>query len=69
MSSAPRPGRGATPTASRSASKLGDSDKPTRAASKDSLKQKMLLKKEETCQPSKAEEVRYNAHRTHGHEY
>ena len=67
MSSTSRPGRGGTPTAGRSASKLGDGDKPTRAASKDSLKQKMMLKKEETPQPSRAEEVRYATHRTSGH--
>ncbi|XP_014561602.1 hypothetical protein COCVIDRAFT_33585 [Bipolaris victoriae FI3] len=56
MSSTSRAGRGGTPTASRSASKLADADRPTRAASKDSLKQKMLMKKDEAPQPSKAEE-------------
>ena len=67
MSSTSRAGRGGTPTATRSASKLGDADKPTRAASKDSLKQKMLLKKEETPQPTKAEEVRHATHGTQAH--
>jgi hypothetical protein len=58
MPSNSRAGRGGTPTASRSASKLIDQDKPTRAASKDSLKQKMLSKKDEPTQPSRADEVR-----------
>ena len=57
MSSSSRTARGSTPTASRSASKLDDADKPTRAASRDSLKQKML-KKDEAPRPSKPEEVR-----------
>jgi hypothetical protein len=56
MPSNSRAGRGGTPTASRSASKLIDQDKPTRAASKDSLKQKMLSKKDEPTQPSRADE-------------
>ncbi|EOA80910.1 uncharacterized protein SETTUDRAFT_157881 [Exserohilum turcica Et28A] len=56
MPSTSRAGRGSTPTASRSASKLGDADRPSRAASKDSLKQKMLAKKDDTPQPSRAEE-------------
>ncbi|EDU45409.1 conserved hypothetical protein [Pyrenophora tritici-repentis Pt-1C-BFP] len=51
-----RTGRGGTPTATRSASKLVDQDKPTRAASKDSLKQKMLSKKDDAPQPSRADE-------------
>ena len=59
MPSNSRPGRGGTPTTVRSASKLVDhQDKPTRAASKDSLKQKMLAKKDDTPQPSRADEVR-----------
>lgn len=61
MPSTSRAGRGSTPTASRSASKLGDADRPSRAASKDSLKQKMLAKKDDTPQPSRAEEVRPRA--------
>ncbi|KAL1793150.1 hypothetical protein ACET3X_008132 [Alternaria dauci] len=56
MPSSSRAGRGGTPTASHSASKLIDQDKPTRAASKDSLKQKMLTKKDEPPPPSRAEE-------------
>ncbi|KAF1836598.1 hypothetical protein BDW02DRAFT_220514 [Decorospora gaudefroyi] len=55
MPSNSRTARGSTPTASRSASKLGDADKALRAASRDSLKQKML-KKDETPQPSRSEE-------------
>ncbi|RAR04901.1 ring finger domain-containing protein [Stemphylium lycopersici] len=55
-SSNSRAARGATPTATRSASKLGDGEKPARAASKDSLKQKMLMNKDEAPQPSRAEE-------------
>jgi hypothetical protein len=51
-----RTARGSTPTASRSAAKLEDADKPTRAASRDSLKQKMS-KKEEAPRPTKSEEV------------
>ncbi|KAI4918137.1 hypothetical protein J4E90_002517 [Alternaria incomplexa] len=56
MPSNSRTGRGSTPTASRSASKLIDQDKPTRAASKDSLKQKMLTKKDEPPQLGRADE-------------
>ncbi|KAF2134071.1 hypothetical protein P153DRAFT_306909 [Dothidotthia symphoricarpi CBS 119687] len=56
MAASPRAARGGTPTASRSASKLADADKPTRAASKDSLKQKMLKKPEEVPQPSSPDE-------------
>jgi hypothetical protein len=59
MPSNSRTGRGSTPTASRSASKLIDQDKPTRAASKDSLKQKMLSKKDDPPQTSRADEVRH----------
>ena len=68
MPSNSRAGRGGTPTASRSASKLIDQDKPTRAASKDSLKQKMLMKKDEATQPSRAEEVRCSAHKHTPHD-
>ncbi|KAJ4370484.1 E3 ubiquitin ligase [Neocucurbitaria cava] len=50
------PVRGSTPTASRSASKLVDADKPARPASRDSLKQKMLKKPDEPPRPSKLEE-------------
>ena len=59
MPSTSRTGRGGTPTATRSASKLVDQDKPTRAASKDSLKQKLLTKKDDAPQPSRADEVRH----------
>ncbi|KAH6612578.1 hypothetical protein C7974DRAFT_323225 [Boeremia exigua] len=59
MASAPRASRGSTPTASRSASRLvkeASADKPVRAASSNSLKQKMLAKGDEQPRPSKADE-------------
>ncbi|KAJ8115948.1 hypothetical protein OPT61_g2517 [Boeremia exigua] len=59
MASAPRASRGSTPTASRSASRLvkeASADKPARAASSNSLKQKMVSKVDEPPRPSKADE-------------
>lgn len=55
---ASRTARGSTPTASRSAAKLVDADKPARPASRDSLKQKMLKKPDDAHRPCKSEEVR-----------
>ena len=54
MSPGARPARGSTPSKAGAA----EGDKPVRAASKDSLKQKMPRKVEETPKPSRAEEVR-----------
>jgi hypothetical protein len=65
MSLGSRTARGSTPTASRSATKLDEADKPTRAASRDSLKQKML-KKDEAPRPSRSEEVRDGSMRAMG---
>ncbi|OAL49222.1 hypothetical protein IQ07DRAFT_569617 [Pyrenochaeta sp. DS3sAY3a] len=53
---ASRTARGSTPTASRSAAKLVDADKPARPTSRDSLKQKMLKKPDDAHRPCKSEE-------------
>jgi hypothetical protein len=50
--------RGATPSASRTSPRAADGDRPARAASKDSLKQKMAKKTDEAPRPSKSDEVR-----------
>jgi predicted acyl esterase len=60
MASTSRASRGSTPTASRSASRLvreSSADRPARAASSNSLKQKMAAKGDEQLRPSKADEV------------
>lgn len=61
MASTSRASRGNTPTASRSASRLVKADiktdTPARAASSNSLKQKMAAKVDEQPRPSKADEV------------
>lgn len=52
--------RGTTPTTSRSPAQAGAADgRPGRAASKDSLKQKMAKVAEDPSRPSKADEVRF----------
>ncbi|KAF1949349.1 hypothetical protein CC80DRAFT_497523, partial [Byssothecium circinans] len=48
--------RGTTPSASRTSLKAVESDRPARAASKDSLKQKMAIKTDEVPRPNKSEE-------------
>ncbi|KAH8726323.1 hypothetical protein GQ44DRAFT_651379 [Phaeosphaeriaceae sp. PMI808] len=56
MASTSRTVRGSTPTTSRSTSKLVDDQPGTRPASRDSLKQKMLKKSDDSPRPNKAEE-------------
>ncbi|KAF2644255.1 hypothetical protein P280DRAFT_477653 [Massarina eburnea CBS 473.64] len=54
--------RGSTPSASRSSLtslKAADSDRPARAASKDSLKQKMGKKTEDAPRPAKSDETQH----------
>ena len=63
MASTSRASRGSTPTASRSSSRLvkeSNAEKPARAASSNSLKQKMVAKVDEQPRPSKSDEVRFD---------
>jgi hypothetical protein len=73
MASTSRTSRGSTPTASRPVSRLvkeTGADRPARAASSNSLKQKTANKGDEPPRPSRADEVRSHAHTytyTHAH--
>lgn len=58
MASTSRSTRGTTPTGSRPSAKAGDSDRPTRPASKDSLRQKALKKAEEAPKPDAEEQLK-----------
>ena len=66
MASTSRTSRGSTPTASRPASRLvketAGADRPARAASSNSLKQKTANKGDEPPRPSRADEVSSHAH-------
>ncbi|KAF3006016.1 hypothetical protein E8E13_010605 [Curvularia kusanoi] len=65
MASSSRTSRGSTPTASRPASRLlkeTGAERPARAASSNSLKQKTASKGDEQPRPSRADEVRSHAH-------
>jgi hypothetical protein len=57
MTPSSRTARGTASASSRSAAPLDDESKPTRPASKDSLKQKMLKKVDEAPRPNRSEEV------------
>lgn len=65
MASTSRASRGGTPTASRSAARLAkdtSADRPARAASSNSLKQKTVAKVDEPARATRADEVRSRAH-------
>lgn len=71
MAASSRTSRGSTPTASRSASRLvkaeSSADRPARAASSNSLKQKMAAKGDDQPRPTRADEVRSRTATLHLH--